>query len=153
MWCSALCATWSLRSTQPSCCTGKRRLQSRTCGPCIIISSSRSRCSMRGWRTRSSFRRRVWGGKTRSRSACTTSWQEQVLGAEAKVGAAHESLPQNEKQNYVGRGNSPYINKGKGDTLAQKSLESPPPRSYKKRILMGFWRVIGSTRLHNLAAR
>eukprot|EP00983_Pelagomonas_calceolata_P004724 155249-Pelagomonas_calceolata.AAC.1 len=31
-------------------------------------------------------------------------------------------------------GNSPYINLGKGDTLAQKRLESPPPRSYKRRF-------------------
>eukprot|EP00983_Pelagomonas_calceolata_P067773 1149616-Pelagomonas_calceolata.AAC.2 len=31
-----------------------------------------------------------------------------------------------EKKNYVGRGNSPYIKSGKGDTLAQKSRESPP---------------------------
>eukprot|EP00983_Pelagomonas_calceolata_P046297 1140095-Pelagomonas_calceolata.AAC.4 len=57
------------------------------------------------------------------------------------------------KEIYVGRGNSPYINQGKGDTLAQKSRESPSPRSYKKKTLMGIWRVIGSTRLHNLAAR
>eukprot|EP00983_Pelagomonas_calceolata_P014955 474993-Pelagomonas_calceolata.AAC.1 len=40
-----------------------------------------------------------------------------------------------------------------GDTLAQKSLESPPLRSYNKKILMGIWRVIGITQLHNLAAR
>eukprot|EP00983_Pelagomonas_calceolata_P070835 1150942-Pelagomonas_calceolata.AAC.2 len=58
----------------------------------------------------------------------------------------------NEKKTYVGRGNSPNINKGKGDTLAQKSLESPPPRSYEKKILMGIWRVIGSTRLRGLTA-
>eukprot|EP00983_Pelagomonas_calceolata_P089170 1157285-Pelagomonas_calceolata.AAC.5 len=35
------------------------------------------------------------------------------------------------KKNHVGRGNSPYINKGKGDTLTQKSLETPPPQSCK----------------------
>eukprot|EP00983_Pelagomonas_calceolata_P054230 1143623-Pelagomonas_calceolata.AAC.2 len=46
----------------------------------------------------------------------------------------------------------PAVN-GKGDTLAQKSRESPPPRSYKKKTLMGIWRVIGSTQLHNQAAR
>eukprot|EP00983_Pelagomonas_calceolata_P011087 357572-Pelagomonas_calceolata.AAC.4 len=28
-------------------------------------------------------------------------------------------------------------------TLAQKSRQSPPPRSYKKKTLMGIWRVIG----------
>eukprot|EP00983_Pelagomonas_calceolata_P064085 1147974-Pelagomonas_calceolata.AAC.4 len=56
-------------------------------------------------------------------------------------------------KNYVDRGSSPYINYRKEDTLAKKSLESPPPRSYKKKILLGIWRVIGSTRLHNLAAR
>eukprot|EP00983_Pelagomonas_calceolata_P060470 1146372-Pelagomonas_calceolata.AAC.8 len=39
------------------------------------------------------------------------------------------------------------------DTLAQKSLQSPPPRNYTKKIMMGIWRVIGSTRLHNLATR
>eukprot|EP00983_Pelagomonas_calceolata_P088061 1157111-Pelagomonas_calceolata.AAC.1 len=53
----------------------------------------------------------------------------------------------------LGTGNSPYINQGKGDILAQKSRESPPPQSYKKKILIGIWRFIGSTRLHNLAAR
>eukprot|EP00983_Pelagomonas_calceolata_P033195 1039490-Pelagomonas_calceolata.AAC.1 len=45
-----------------------------------------------------------------------------------------------EKENYVlrlvGRGNSPCINQGEGDTLAQKTRESPPPRSCKKMILM-----------------
>eukprot|EP00983_Pelagomonas_calceolata_P074831 1152719-Pelagomonas_calceolata.AAC.1 len=44
----------------------------------------------------------------------------------------------------VGRGNSPYINLGKGDTLAQKSRESPPPRSYKTENtngdLEGYWK-------------
>eukprot|EP00983_Pelagomonas_calceolata_P036922 1134947-Pelagomonas_calceolata.AAC.1 len=35
------------------------------------------------------------------------------------------------KKNYVGRGNSPYTNKGKGDTLAQRSRESSPPRKEK----------------------
>eukprot|EP00983_Pelagomonas_calceolata_P062384 1147285-Pelagomonas_calceolata.AAC.1 len=57
----------------------------------------------------------------------------------------------NEKKNYVGKGNSPSSTKG--NTLAQKSLESPPPRSYKKKILVGICRVVGSTRLHNLEAR
>eukprot|EP00983_Pelagomonas_calceolata_P009416 304901-Pelagomonas_calceolata.AAC.1 len=37
------------------------------------------------------------------------------------------------KKNYVGRGDSPCINEGKGDTLsmalAQKSCESPPPQN------------------------
>eukprot|EP00983_Pelagomonas_calceolata_P074153 1152439-Pelagomonas_calceolata.AAC.4 len=54
------------------------------------------------------------------------------------------------KKNYVGRENSPYINSGKGDTLAPKSRESPPPQSYKTYVLMGVWRVIGSTQLQNL---
>eukprot|EP00983_Pelagomonas_calceolata_P056054 1144425-Pelagomonas_calceolata.AAC.1 len=36
------------------------------------------------------------------------------------------------KKNYADRGNSPYINQGKGDTLAQKSRESPPPPRRKK---------------------
>eukprot|EP00983_Pelagomonas_calceolata_P008116 263541-Pelagomonas_calceolata.AAC.3 len=35
------------------------------------------------------------------------------------------------EKNYIGRGNSPYMNEGKGHTLAQKSCESPPPQSYK----------------------
>eukprot|EP00983_Pelagomonas_calceolata_P010676 345612-Pelagomonas_calceolata.AAC.1 len=38
------------------------------------------------------------------------------------------------KKNYVGRGNSPYINQGKRDTLAQKSRESPPPPRWIKII-------------------
>eukprot|EP00983_Pelagomonas_calceolata_P119024 1160563-Pelagomonas_calceolata.AAC.1 len=33
----------------------------------------------------------------------------------------------------VGSGNSPDINKGKGDTLARKSRESPPPHSCEVR--------------------
>eukprot|EP00983_Pelagomonas_calceolata_P090620 1157443-Pelagomonas_calceolata.AAC.7 len=36
-----------------------------------------------------------------------------------------------EKKSYVGRGNVPYNNQGKGDTLDQKSHKSPPPQSYK----------------------
>eukprot|EP00983_Pelagomonas_calceolata_P023330 734651-Pelagomonas_calceolata.AAC.1 len=57
------------------------------------------------------------------------------------------------KEKLCRQRNSPDINQGKRDTLAQKSLESSPPRSYKKKILMGIWRVIGSTRLHDLAAK
>eukprot|EP00983_Pelagomonas_calceolata_P038534 1136819-Pelagomonas_calceolata.AAC.3 len=58
-----------------------------------------------------------------------------------------------EKKKYIGRRVSPYISSGKGDTLAQKSRESPSPRSCKKKALMGIWRVFGITRLQNLAAR
>eukprot|EP00983_Pelagomonas_calceolata_P094602 1157904-Pelagomonas_calceolata.AAC.9 len=47
----------------------------------------------------------------------------------------------------------PHINQGKGDTLAQKSRESPPPQSCEVNMLIRIRRVIGSTRLHNLAAR
>eukprot|EP00983_Pelagomonas_calceolata_P124957 1161164-Pelagomonas_calceolata.AAC.4 len=32
---------------------------------------------------------------------------------------------------YVCRGNFPYVNQGKGDTLAQKSHEPPPPQRCK----------------------
>eukprot|EP00983_Pelagomonas_calceolata_P035282 1103477-Pelagomonas_calceolata.AAC.1 len=39
----------------------------------------------------------------------------------------------------------------KGDTLAQKSRESPPPQRHEVKILMGIWRGTGSTRLRNLA--
>eukprot|EP00983_Pelagomonas_calceolata_P061557 1146873-Pelagomonas_calceolata.AAC.1 len=49
-----------------------------------------------------------------------------------------------EKKNYVGRGNSPYINQGKGDTLAQKSLEPPPSTKLQKEEsngdLEGYWK-------------
>eukprot|EP00983_Pelagomonas_calceolata_P006052 200856-Pelagomonas_calceolata.AAC.1 len=55
-----------------------------------------------------------------------------------------------EKKNCVGSGNSLTSIKEKGDTLAQKSPESPPPRSYKKKILVGTWRVRGSARLLDL---
>eukprot|EP00983_Pelagomonas_calceolata_P013758 441042-Pelagomonas_calceolata.AAC.1 len=64
-----------------------------------------------------------------------------------------KALKKEKKKKCAGRGNPPYINEGKEDTLAEKSLESPRPRSYKLKILMGIWRIIGSTRLHNLAAR
>eukprot|EP00983_Pelagomonas_calceolata_P006297 208488-Pelagomonas_calceolata.AAC.2 len=66
------------------------------------------------------------------------------------------------KENYVGRGNSPYINQGKGDTLARKSGESPPPqrcancghhRATKQKVLMGIRTAAGSSRLQNLAVR
>eukprot|EP00983_Pelagomonas_calceolata_P058348 1145447-Pelagomonas_calceolata.AAC.7 len=42
-----------------------------------------------------------------------------------------------EKKNYVGRGNSPYINEGKGDTLSQKIHETPPPQSCKTESVNG----------------
>eukprot|EP00983_Pelagomonas_calceolata_P132157 1161840-Pelagomonas_calceolata.AAC.20 len=49
-----------------------------------------------------------------------------------------------EENNGVGRGASLYINLGKGDTLAQKSRESPPPHSYRRkracRDLEGCWK-------------
>eukprot|EP00983_Pelagomonas_calceolata_P076597 1153479-Pelagomonas_calceolata.AAC.1 len=34
-----------------------------------------------------------------------------------------------------------YTNSGKGDTLAQKSRESPPPQATGQDVLTGFWRV------------
>eukprot|EP00983_Pelagomonas_calceolata_P034339 1075720-Pelagomonas_calceolata.AAC.1 len=47
------------------------------------------------------------------------------------------------KENYVGRGNSLYINLGKGDAL-EKSRESPPQQSYKTESangdLEGYWK-------------
>eukprot|EP00983_Pelagomonas_calceolata_P011725 377843-Pelagomonas_calceolata.AAC.1 len=42
------------------------------------------------------------------------------------------SIEIKETKNYIGRGSSPYINSGKGDALAQKSCESPPPRRLQK---------------------
>eukprot|EP00983_Pelagomonas_calceolata_P018246 571689-Pelagomonas_calceolata.AAC.1 len=51
---------------------------------------------------------------------------------------ARISSEEEKKKYYVGRGNYPCINnlliiplKGKGDTLAQRSRDSPPPQSYK----------------------
>eukprot|EP00983_Pelagomonas_calceolata_P049035 1141316-Pelagomonas_calceolata.AAC.1 len=41
-----------------------------------------------------------------------------------------------QKKNYVGRGNSPNIDQGKGDVLAQKSrnsVSSLPPQSRKQK--------------------
>eukprot|EP00983_Pelagomonas_calceolata_P132321 1161858-Pelagomonas_calceolata.AAC.5 len=46
----------------------------------------------------------------------------------------HRATGRKEKKSYVGRGNSPYINSGKGDTLAQKSRESPRPRVAQARL-------------------
>eukprot|EP00983_Pelagomonas_calceolata_P069178 1150279-Pelagomonas_calceolata.AAC.3 len=48
-------------------------------------------------------------------------------------------------------GTLPTSIKEKGDTLAQKSRDSPPPPRWKK-ILVGIW-VIGGTRPQNMAAR
>eukprot|EP00983_Pelagomonas_calceolata_P043685 1138996-Pelagomonas_calceolata.AAC.2 len=52
--------------------------------------------------------------------------------------------PKKERETYVDRGNSPYITKGKGNTLAQKSHEPPPPQSYKTKNangdLEGHWK-------------
>eukprot|EP00983_Pelagomonas_calceolata_P114353 1160087-Pelagomonas_calceolata.AAC.6 len=53
-----------------------------------------------------------------------------------------------QRKKYVGRGNYPYINQVKGDTLAQKSLfwlsrESPSPQNCKKNAnedLEGYWK-------------
>eukprot|EP00983_Pelagomonas_calceolata_P013155 420290-Pelagomonas_calceolata.AAC.2 len=42
--------------------------------------------------------------------------------------AGRDGVLGKEKKYYVGRGGSPYINQGKGNALAQKSRESPPPR-------------------------
>eukprot|EP00983_Pelagomonas_calceolata_P007185 233832-Pelagomonas_calceolata.AAC.1 len=52
---------------------------------------------------------------------------------------------------YTGR--SPYINIGKGDTLAQKSREPPPPQDLRQKRLMWIWRVTRSTRVQNLTMR
>eukprot|EP00983_Pelagomonas_calceolata_P015809 501139-Pelagomonas_calceolata.AAC.8 len=43
-------------------------------------------------------------------------------------GCWKQPAPRKKKKNYVSRGNSPYINQGKGDALAQKSLD-PAPRT------------------------
>eukprot|EP00983_Pelagomonas_calceolata_P089112 1157278-Pelagomonas_calceolata.AAC.5 len=103
-----------------------------------------------------------------------------ALGVLPTIGSATEKAvkqrtthSQSRKENYISRGNSPYINEGKGEILAQralkrkkrlckpgpaacikesplisklarasprralKSLGSPPPRSNKKKIVMG----------------
>eukprot|EP00983_Pelagomonas_calceolata_P078124 1154161-Pelagomonas_calceolata.AAC.4 len=55
-----------------------------------------------------------------------------------------------EKKNYVGRETLPTSIKEKeplGDTLAQKSRESPPPQVLRRKRLMWIWRVTRSTRL------
>eukprot|EP00983_Pelagomonas_calceolata_P067674 1149563-Pelagomonas_calceolata.AAC.4 len=49
------------------------------------------------------------------------------------------------RKNYAGRGNSTYINLGKGDTLAQKSCESPSPQSFKTESAHGDLEVCGYT--------
>eukprot|EP00983_Pelagomonas_calceolata_P118074 1160469-Pelagomonas_calceolata.AAC.6 len=41
----------------------------------------------------------------------------------------------------------------KGGTLTQKGRESPPPQSCKTEVLMGIWKVTGSTWLQNLTVR
>eukprot|EP00983_Pelagomonas_calceolata_P076306 1153372-Pelagomonas_calceolata.AAC.2 len=46
-----------------------------------------------------------------------------------------------------------FEHEGKGDALAPKSRESPPPQSLKTKVLMGVWRLTGSTWLQNLAVR
>eukprot|EP00983_Pelagomonas_calceolata_P067469 1149493-Pelagomonas_calceolata.AAC.2 len=42
---------------------------------------------------------------------------------------------------------------GKVDTLAQRSRDSPPSRSCRKKMHMGIWRLTGNIRLQNLAVR
>eukprot|EP00983_Pelagomonas_calceolata_P060263 1146296-Pelagomonas_calceolata.AAC.1 len=62
-------------------------------------------------------------------------WSELLEVTYTEPGAAEKVvkiLQKKKKRNYVARGNSPYINSGKGDTLAQKSREPPPPQSYKE---------------------
>eukprot|EP00983_Pelagomonas_calceolata_P039390 1137165-Pelagomonas_calceolata.AAC.1 len=60
------------------------------------------------------------------------------LGAQNYTGAGTEL------KLSAGRGKSPYINKGKGDTLAQRSCESPPPQCCKTESangdLEGYWK-------------
>eukprot|EP00983_Pelagomonas_calceolata_P010572 342895-Pelagomonas_calceolata.AAC.2 len=70
-----------------------------------------------------------------------------VMSNSAAVGANQNSQPATwgtRLENYVGRGNSPYINQGKGNKSAQKSCESPlPPPSYKTESVVkdmeGYW--------------
>eukprot|EP00983_Pelagomonas_calceolata_P024602 774829-Pelagomonas_calceolata.AAC.2 len=56
-----------------------------------------------------------------------------ICSTQAQCGLACLPEAYKKRRNHVGRGNSPYINGGKGDTLAQKSHESPPPLSCKKK--------------------
>eukprot|EP00967_Tisochrysis_lutea_P024871 scaffold28567_cov21-Tisochrysis_lutea.AAC.1 len=56
-------------------------------------------------------------------------------------------------ETYVGKGNSPYINEGKGVILAQKSHKSPPPQSLRQKALVEICMVTGITGLQNLALR
>eukprot|EP00983_Pelagomonas_calceolata_P058869 1145668-Pelagomonas_calceolata.AAC.2 len=58
-------------------------------------------------------------------------------------------VKEKEKKNHAGKGNSPYINYGKGFMLARKSREPPPPES-KREASVGLvahqWWVSGSMR-------
>eukprot|EP00983_Pelagomonas_calceolata_P004595 149500-Pelagomonas_calceolata.AAC.1 len=62
-------------------------------------------------------------------------------------------LVKKDKNNHLGGGSTPYINQGKGDTLAQKSHESSPPQSCKIKSGNGDLESYGSTRLQDLAVR
>eukprot|EP00983_Pelagomonas_calceolata_P011856 380684-Pelagomonas_calceolata.AAC.1 len=74
---------------------------------------------------------------------CIAAWKKAHVSSKGTLASLDDinyrilldkSQVEKEKKNYVGRGNSPYINQKKGDTLAQKSRESPPPQSYKKKF-------------------
>eukprot|EP00983_Pelagomonas_calceolata_P131809 1161812-Pelagomonas_calceolata.AAC.2 len=50
------------------------------------------------------------------------------LSAPRQISWQCEKEKKRKMLNYIGRGSSPYINKGKGDTLAQNGREPSPPR-------------------------
>eukprot|EP00983_Pelagomonas_calceolata_P053207 1143202-Pelagomonas_calceolata.AAC.13 len=50
---------------------------------------------------------------------------------------AHAPMKRKQKKNYIGRESSPYINLGKGDTLAQTSRDPPPPQGYRTENAIG----------------
>eukprot|EP00983_Pelagomonas_calceolata_P067944 1149689-Pelagomonas_calceolata.AAC.1 len=57
-----------------------------------------------------------------------------------KIPRTQQRLPRQEKKNYVGRSleeTLPTSIRKKGDTLAQKSRESPPPQSTKLKSAHG----------------
>eukprot|EP00967_Tisochrysis_lutea_P046953 scaffold57136_cov14-Tisochrysis_lutea.AAC.1 len=56
--------------------------------------------------------------------------------AETWVGKVDVRQTRRKKEKLRRQRNSPYINEGKGDTLAQKSHEFPPPQEVKEGLVV-----------------
>eukprot|EP00983_Pelagomonas_calceolata_P053482 1143307-Pelagomonas_calceolata.AAC.2 len=74
------------------------------------------------------------------------------------LGKSRKRERKEEKENCGGRGNSPYLRaatsiKEKGTHWLRRDVNPLHHKATKQKMLMGIWRVTGSTRVQNLAVR